>query len=733
MPTNNIQSSIRSLLREKRLAEAFGKLREAAKQAQNWQISDQLDELEESYRYMIRYVAEGSADPKRDEIHESIMAKLMELADMVATELTVQTSPRLYYATLRMERMHASSLHKLLDSYHAAVEKTRVFYELPADQRPAGAEESLLIGKEKTATDIFKHVWVTFPMPNDEVAALATIVNDANETAELRELVIAATILNLLEHFSEPLLLLLLNSYIHNTANDAATAMKALCGALLIMHRYRDIIAHSHQIGLRIAEIADSERGNKDIMTVFMQFIRSHGTEAVCRKVNDELVPKLMKLSPEMRRKMRDGIPDDPEEMAQNPDWQEMLDKSGIADKMQELSRMQAEGSDVFLSSFSHLKSFSFFNEIANWFLPFTPRHSSICKVFGNNALISMVDSTTAFCDSDKYSFALSMASMPEMQRTSIMSQFDEQQSQVLNEMTAEAPDQDRIRENVANKYVQNLYRFFKLFRYHAEFPNPFTQAQTINLIEVPYVCDTMNDTKSLRVIAEFYFRQQCYADALQMFAKLVAMEQPTASDFQKTGYCHEQLKDYAAATADYRKVDLMKSDDVWTLKHLALCLRAEGHLNEAIETYKRVEKLQPENVALANNIASCLLEAEHIEEALKYFFKVDYLAPKGERTMRPIAWCSFLLGNYSQSIDYYTRVIALKPNANDYINRGHSLLCSHNIKDAVANYVRATTIVPNPDVVKTLVADRHYLDEAGIDDTLISLIIDKIRYGDAS
>ena len=123
------------------------------------------------------------------------------------------------------------------------------------------------------------------------------------------------------------------------------------------------------------------------------------------------------------------------------------------------------------------------------------------------------------------------------------------------------------------------------------------------------------------------------------------------------------------------------------------------------------------------------MLEANHIEEALKCFFKVDYLAPKGERTLRPIAWCSFLTGNYAQSIDYYTRIIALHPDANDYINRGHALLCSDDIKGANTNYAKALTLSTPQSVIDTITADSQYLTEAGIDSTTVALILDKIRY----
>lgn len=722
------KKSIQSLLSEKRLAEAFAELRQTAQTLQNWQLNNRLNELEESYKYMIRYVADGCNDPQREEIHNGITAKLMELADITEQELTVQNSPKLYYETLRMERKYPRSLEALLEAYRECADKTALFYELPADKRDSDQERTLLIEKEKAANAVFKHIWVTFPVTANEAGTLDKLFADA--TAEIKELAMAATMLSLLEHYSEHLLLSLLDLYTANAFNDASLSMKALCCALIAMHCHRETIQHSSAISLRIANIADSERGRRDIMTVFLQFIRSRSTERISQKVRDELVPKLMKLSPEMRRKMRDGFSDDIEEMAKNPDWQEMLNESGITDKMQELSRMQAEGSDVFLSSFARLKSFPFFNDVVNWFVPFTPRHSSIFRVFAGNSgsmLLSMVDRTGAFCDSDKFSFALSVATMPDQHRSMMMAQFDEQQEQVINEMAGSLPNPDKQRENIANKYVQSLYRFFNLFRSRNDFYNPFSTR--LNLIDVPFVSDALSDTKSLRLIAEFYFSMQCYTDALSTFGKVLKQDSPTASDYQKTGYCHEQLKQYVLATADYEKVELLKPNDVWTLKHLALCYRAVNDTEKAIANYKRAETLQPDNVALANNIANCLLEGGRIEEALKYFFKVDYLASKGERTMRPIAWCSFLIGNYSQSVDYYNRIIAKQPGANDYINRGHALLCSGQVKDAVASYMDAIDKSGGSEVLKTLDDDRHYLLDAGVDKLTIALIFDKIRY----
>ena len=59
-------------------------------------------------------------------------------------------------------------------------------------------------------------------------------------------------------------------------------------------------------------------------------------------------------------------------------------------------------------------------------------------------------------------------------------------------------------------------------------------------------------------------------------------------------------------------------------------------------------------------------------------------------KTLRPIAWCSFLCGNLPQSLEYYDKIIANGPSADDCINRGHALLASGNIKEAVESYKKA-------------------------------------------
>lgn len=106
-------------------------------------------------------------------------------------------------------------------------------------------------------------------------------------------------------------------------------------------------------------------------------------------------------------------------------------------------------------------------------------------------------------------------------------------------------------------------------------------------------------------------------------------------------------------------------------------------------------------------------------------------MADKGNKTLRPIAWCSFLCGNLPQSLEYYDKIIANGPSADDCINRGHALLASGNIKEAVESYKKAIEM-DNRNIdkfIETLKTDKQYLGNAGVNLEDLPMIVDKIRY----
>ena len=130
--------------------------------------------------------------------------------------------------------------------------------------------------------------------------------------------------------------------------------------------------------------------------------------------------------------------------------------------KLEQFSKMQIEGADVFLGAFAMLKHFDFFKELANWFIPFHGRNSSVLDAFEGlkehmdvHAFIEGLEHSTVMCNSDKYSFCLNVQHMPEQQRKMMVDLFNLEMKS-MNELA------DIILDNVCcfmwNWWIYGLY-----------------------------------------------------------------------------------------------------------------------------------------------------------------------------------------------------------------------------------------------------------------------------------
>mgnify|MGYP000202366535 FL=1 len=91
-----------------------------------------------------------------------------------------------------------------------------------------------------------------------------------------------------------------------------------------------------------------------------------------------------------------------------------------------------------------------------------------------------MLDSMTfaAFmCNSDKYSLYFSMMQLPDQARQMMMGQFGSQASEMIQQTKEELISKRGKLEIISGQYIQDLYRFFKLYPGHLDFDDIFTFA----------------------------------------------------------------------------------------------------------------------------------------------------------------------------------------------------------------------------------------------------------------
>lgn len=716
---------------QRRLRDAFRELRVYASRLGDWRVGEEIDRLEQHYSMMLRYATAGADDPGREEMYGSIVSGIFDITDRVSRRLLSEKSPAIYFNTLRYESIQPDShLPKLTGAYRLRLADTSIT-DIMAGGNGAVSPEVRRRRADTEALErrLFNKVWVESPFTSADAEAVSSLLDGEEVPARMKAAILSALLLALTHYYDERKLILLLDFYGKNP--PANLAMRALTGALMAMFVNRARL-NPGRIAPRIEALRETTSWHDDLKLVFLQFIRSRDTERINRKMRDEVFPEMMKLSPEMARRLRQADMPDPADPEENPEWEELLNNSGLADKIKELTKMQEEGGDVMMSTFATLKTFPFFNEVANWFLPFYPEHTAVTDALGSDSarIATLVDAAPFLCDGDKYSFVFAVSSVPEAQRRMMLSQFD---AQHVNEMELRAAsmglDRDG-RDDAAGKYVQGLYRFFKLFRRSGEFNDPF--ARPLNLLQLPLLAADLTDRDTLAVVGEFYFRRGYYADALVVFRMLSELLPPDAALFQKMGYCCQHTGDYSAALDYYSQAELLDADSPWTLRRLAACSRALGRTEEALGYYRRLEKLRPDDLGVALSIGHCLLELGRPADALNYYFKVEFLDEKSTRARRPIAWASFLSGDFARSRDYYDRVLLDSPDSQDYLNMGHLSLASGNMKEAINYYSLAVDNTPGADtekVIDSINADAPHLIAAGVDPQLLPLTIDALLY----
>jgi len=440
----------------------------------------------------------------------------------------------------------------------------------------------------------------------------------------------------------------------------------------------------------------------------------------------------MIKINPILSKKIKLEDLSDSGIDEKNPEWQNFIEEAGLNDKLQEFSELQMSGADVMHSSFSHLKTHSFFNEVSNWFLPFSADNTefqSFSEISGLKELADAIFKSSFLCNSDKYSLYLSIMQMPEAFRKMMTGQFSAESSAMKEMQATELPDAERQAKNIAGQYIRDLYRFYKLFPRRRGFQDIFDGVQT-EFYQTENIFQIVSTGENLQIIGEYYFNKDHYKEAAEIFDKLLKINPNNDTFFQKRAYCRQMMGKIEEALDDYLIAETLNPSNSWIIKKLALCYKMLKKPEDALIYYRKAEQHNPENLSVQLNIGHCFLELKNYPEALKCYFKVEFLDKNESKAWRPIAWCSFLAGKYDQSLDYYEKILNHKPENLDFLNAGHVYLVTKNIKKAVQLYSSAVknfgSFAKFSEVFNEDIPD---LIAAGVEESNIPLLLDLVQY----
>lgn len=720
----SLPEQIKKLLESGRYKDSFTLIRRRLAEVPVAGALNRISQDESTYRYMLDFFSKGLSDPGRDSLLADIRHNLNNIAQKIEKESAATDSPEVYFSTLRMCRLRPSDIE---DGLKKIIElKAMADLSLTAGTYP----DSLMLQIEEEEEKIFNIIWTADSLSHEKYKMIEDAVKKGNLPFTTSALCIAAAGLSIMRYYSQEAFLMLISLA---AVSDPGISSRAISSLVLALSRWPKVVADDRRVMEALDSLSDLEGIPEKIRITVKTIIRTRDTDRVSRKMQRDVIPGLMQFGPDIIQKLKKTSEESSfSDLEANPEWEELLNKSGLEEKLRELTEMQSEGADVMMVAFSNLKNFPFFRKIRNWFLPFTVQHPMLRSLHVNDeeGISPMLEMSGLMCESDKYSFAFSLASMQEAQRSMVMSQMQAQADQMKQQMQElKLLKAGTEFETYVTGILRDIYRFHKLYPKRAEFIDPFASA--LDFTGMPLVSKVMESGDDVEPIAEFYFKRGYYADALPLLQTL-AVSGSIPHIWEKIGFCLEKLQDgNQEAIEAYMKAQLFNPDSRWLSRRLGICFRRAGDFRNALEY---LEQARPDNGDFDRNlsliIADTYAEAGKWDEALKELYRIDYETPDDPEVIRRIAKCAFRAGDLKKADTQIKLIPGIDLSEEDYRLMGHIAFLRKEMSDASRFY--RLTVRPNDEKrlwKSRILAELDTLQSLGATRSDLILLLESIAY----
>jgi len=726
-----------TLVKERKIKQSLDILSDMIAAATAGELRDEYNDMVMTYRNMLSYTIEGINDPERNKVYLKLIQSILELSDKVRQDILSHNSGwNTYWVKQQAEKEQKLTGKTIVETVDDLMFKSELDEWLRISNEINPDPESELSKKHRQLIkNIFNHLWLTDYYGEAEDSLVNIILNSGKFRWYESCIFTTAITLSSFRSWQTEKLQHLIDIY---KSGQEQVMERALSGLILNLHYYNGRVMLYPEISSRISEMAKAPGFREHCRIIVLQIIRSRETEKLSRKLHDEILPQVAKLRPRIEEKLdlENILPNEKNE-GKNPDWAAMFnDSEEIFKTMEELTKLQMEGADVYMSAFANLKHFDFFKDFQNWFVPFYPDHEVVDEIFrdevlgpGTNEMAEAMYKTPFICNSDKYSLILNLKYLPSAQKSMMLKVFrmELEGLEQLDEEESMTDPNKKFRTNVT-QYLQDIYRFFKLSPYRKEFEDIFTGK--LDIYNSEFFRLTCNAAEAEAGLADYFFSKDFYDDALLLYMKQIAVKPDDAQLYEKMGYCCQEMDNNEEAVRYYRRAELIDRK-VWTLKKIGLCLRRLGRYDEALKYYLEGANMEPDNLHTAIMTAHCYLDLREYEKALKHYFRVEYNDPGNLKILRPIAYCYFALGKFDESAKYYERLSAGKLTAHDLINMGHLALCQGKKKESIDLYKQSIISgeISREQFMSIFADDRNLLVSLGVNNDDLPILLDYLLF----
>ncbi len=651
-----------TLLTRNYLLDVISLLRQYAISKRKSSAMDTLDSIEQSYRFLLKYLTEGVADPGRERMYADLRYRLYALICQLQTDEVIDDSNDVYYATLRNVRFSHTTFADALGRYLSADATLQLVELRDAAGETSADAKGILDEKNRALKDIFS---VVMSLPVGATAELEAIVNvaaNADMAFGLRALITSALTLGALHTYDSHKLLALLE--IDQKCGNPRLRARALTGILLLLNRYSSFMQPDYTLDSRFESWSDDLTNYPRLREVVYALVRARGSSRLMQKIEKEIMPGITGLGKDFFANLKNEKGEiNLDDLAENPEWEKIMRESGLDKKLRKLHDMHNNGADMMISIFNQMANHYFFKDADSWFRCFEEWDGA--RLGLNEKLTSMITSMPPFmpvCDTDKYAMALNLSRIPAGARDMMNQALTAQQSEAseeMKEMMLHTSQPEFALE--AMNYARMLYRFFTYFRFRSNFENPFDKG--IKFSFLPYVGELINEDEILHNVGETYFHQGFYTDAASIYKQLLEKGAENAAMLnQKIGYCYEKSELFSMALDYYKRAALLSkghSTDRWILERLYRMAEKVDDRDAMREALDELVSLDADNMnylkgwlkLTLKNGSGSEVDGEMSDLVEKRISKLLYFLPDDHEAQRVAAEAAWLKSDYAKVI----------------------------------------------------------------------------------
>lgn len=724
MNVDEILSSAINNLMDKRLDVAIELLEQLYVQRPTLIGHSELEAVKNDYQLMVDYMERGFTDDKRASLYLSLLQRLYRVA--ADLEISWRCKNVIVYVDAFRISDHLNTSHDFIRSVlESFVSDVAMLSLLPEAERTEKAKD-LYDRHQVFVNRLFNTLWTSCQWSDDDCAFYAGLMLSPMVDIVDQQLLVSAVTLGAMNQFDINKFKALTTVYQQST--DERVRQRALVGWVLSVFEGMDIFPEQDEIIRKLCENKDTIR---ELYTLQIQFFYSQDTEKDNEKLQRDIMPYLVEGSNITIGRL--GIVEKEEDSLENILNQDAEDKrmEQMEEKVRKMMEMQKQGSDIYFGGFRQMKRFPFFNDLANWFTPFYIDHPALrttIERIGQPNILETITNQGNFCESDKYSLAFAMES--------IINQIPGNIKEMMGSEGAFAPMGTTLDKSnptyICRAYIQDLYRFFRLYRSSNELINPF-----IDNHKSSFVADTFFFVYKSFIgtgLDEYKMRLALYLYKHKNMDKLVEL----MSTFHVEDANYNILMGYinlyfGKPDVAYQIFNMVLQEDTenqWALKGMARAAMDCEDYDTAEHTYSQLLRLEPDNINYAVKRCVTLLKTERYAEAREELFRLDYQYPDNMNVKRVFAWTMLLDKSLDKASQLYDLILSDAPMAEDYLNSGYCWWAKGNIGQAKNSFQAWITMTKgNKDrLLEEIRNDQKVLDLYGITEIDCLLMVNLIK-----